>query len=128
MLELSGFHKYFGNWLGIDANRCELAHRAKAGRLGFAGCRFVARLVVAPLLHDIVHGKDLPFKSRATGAHRQVQAHAQALRQRQCPVLAGDQQGGNFLAGVSKGHHVALALANQFSSRHSRRRRRARCN
>jgi hypothetical protein len=41
-------------------------------------------------------------------------------------VFPGHQQGGNFAAGSVQRNHGALAFINQFSSRHSRSRRRAR--
>jgi hypothetical protein len=96
------------------------------------GSAFVARVVrvLAPLLHRVAHGQHLALETRAGLAHRQVQAQRHALLQRQLAVLACDEQRGDLLAGAFEGvgrHHVARGWANQFSSRHSRKRRRARC-
>ena len=99
------------------------------GRLafGFWRGRFGV-FVMSPLLHGVLHGENLPLKLGAAGAHGHVQTQRQAVLPGQCAILPRNHERGDFFAGFHENHCVALGVANQFNSRHSRNLRRARCN
>ena len=54
-------------------------------------------------------------------------AAGEALDRRELAVFPGHQQGGHFFAASAQDHDGVARFPNQLSSRHSRRRRRARC-
>jgi hypothetical protein len=110
------------------------------------GCSRTLVSIVAPLAHGVAHSEYLPLKTWTGLANPHMRAQPYALQHRQRAVFAGHYQCGNFFAGGFFKRHTKLLYfpltllpcntqrtyafcnPNQLSSRHSRSRRRARCN